>query len=192
MVLIQTIELEEGFNQTVITADLVRLSLKHVQEYDDLWQPLLSEFEEEDQDLSWRFKKRLASRRSSYEGYAIEYGGLTQGMMLIETEYHWSVFARGKRIIYVEALVSAPWNRPRIQRPPEVKGIGRSLMLFARQRSLELGYSGRVGLHSLAGAVRFYDRIGMTRLELEPEEIVDAEENVPYFEYMNLQPEQGN
>ena len=186
---ILAVELEEGSARSVITADLVTLSSKHVEEYDTLWQALLREFEEEDQSLSWQFKQRLASRQPYYEGYAIEYAGLTQGMMLIETQNHWSLFARGKRIVYVEALVSAPWNRVRIQRPPEVRGVGRSLMLFARRRSVELGYQGRVGLHSLPGAVRFYDRLGMMQLELAPEEIVDEEENVPYFEYMGLRQE---
>lgn len=59
-------------------------------------------------------------------------------------------------------------------------------MNFARQRSLDLGYQGRVGLQSLPDAVRFYERIGMTRLELEPADIIDAGEKLPYFEHRAL------
>jgi hypothetical protein len=65
-------------------------------------------------------------------------------------------------------------------------GVGRQMMQFAQQRSLDLGYRGRVGLLSLPDAVGFYERVGMTRLELDPEDIVDAEENLPYFEYRAL------
>jgi hypothetical protein len=36
-----------------------------------------------------------------------------------------------------------------IEQPPWLKRVGTLLLLFARQRSLELGYGGRVGLHSL-------------------------------------------
>lgn len=170
----------------MVEAELVTLNAKHVEDYEQIWQGLLRELGEEDQSLSWRFKEQLATRQASYEGYAIEYEGLTQGMVLIETQNHWSLFTRGQRLVYVETLASAPWNRVSIQRPPDLKGVGRSLLLYAKQRSIELGYSGRVGLHSLPGAIRFYDRLGMMRLELEPEEILDAAEKVPYFEYMGL------
>lgn len=70
-------------------------------------------------------------------------------MILLETQNRWSLFTQGKRIVYVEAIVSAPWNRYWIERPPELKGVGRSLLEFAKQRSFELGYGGRVGLYSL-------------------------------------------
>jgi GNAT superfamily N-acetyltransferase len=188
VVVIRTVELEEGLTAVQIKAALVTLNAKHVQDYETLWRELLEQFQEADQDISWKFKQQLTTRQPRYEGYAIEYADLTQGMMLLETQNHWSKFTQGKRLVYVESLVSAPWNRITIQRPPEVKGVGRALMLFARQRSVELGYQGRVGLYSLPNVVRFYDQLGMTQLELEPEEIVDAEENLPYFEFMELRP----
>lgn len=79
--------------------------------------------------------------------------------------------------------MTAPWNRRAIERSHEFTGVGRQLIQFARQRSLELGYQGRVGLQALPSAVGFYERIGMTCLALEPEEIVDPEDALPYFEY---------
>lgn len=190
MSLIQTIELSLGSSGELISADLVNLSDKHVEDYEQHWQPRLKEFSQEDQDLSWRFKEQLANRQANYESYAVEYNGMTQGMMLLETQYHWSMFTPGQRLVYVETVVSAPWNRIYIQRPPHIKGVGRGLIEFARQRSQVLGYNGRIGLHSLPGAVQFYERLGMMRLELDPEEIVDADEDVPYFEYMGQTQEQ--
>ena len=190
MSLIQTIELSLGSSGELISADLVNLSDNHVEDYDQHWQPRLQEFSQEDQNLSWRFKEQLANRQANYESYAVEYDGMTQGMMLLETQYHWSMFTPGQRLVYVETVVSAPWNRIYIQRPPRIKGVGRGLIEFARQRSQALGYKGLVGLHSLPGAVQFYEKLGMMRLELDPEEIVDADEDIPYFEYMGQTQEQ--
>ena len=124
---IKTVELQEGPTGNIVVADLMTLKAKHVEDYEQVWQEPLRELEEEDKTMSWRFKKQLAERHPYNEAYALEYAGLTQGMVLLETQNRWSLFTRGKRIVYVEAIVSAPWNRYWIQRPPELKGVGRSL-----------------------------------------------------------------
>ncbi len=180
----QTIPLIRGETQEIVFAELVHLSDKNIEDFDQFWQPLLLEFDEPDAGLSWEFKQRRAAEHDNYECYAIEYNNLTQGLLMLETKNHWSQFDWGERLIYVECVVTAPWNRRiRIQRPPELKGVGTVLIDWARQRSRDLGYQGRVGLESLPGAVRFYEGLGMTRLELEPHEILDPDEKLPYFEY---------
>ena len=75
-------------------------------------------------------------------------------------------------------IATAPLNREIIQRPPKLQGVGTALLLFAQNRSLELGYSGRVGLHSLPGYEKFYDNRGMLDLGQDPDY-----ENLVYFEY---------
>lgn len=77
--------------------------------------------------------------------------------MKIETQRHGSHEVYGQKLVYVEYLASAPWNRKEIQRPPRYQGVGTNLLRYARVRSVELGYSGRVGLHSLPGSVKFYE-----------------------------------
>ena len=58
------------------------------------------------------------------------------------------------------------------------RGVGQTLLQFARQRSLGLGYGGRVGLHSLPESEMFYRRLQM------PEYGNDLEkEGLVYFEY---------
>jgi GNAT superfamily N-acetyltransferase len=184
---IQTIPLIRGATGEPVSASLVRLNSKHVDDFEQFWQDLLLEYDEPDAGLSWRFKQGLVDRLvNNYEGYALECEGLTQGLLLLETQTRWSFFDRGQRLVFVDVVMTAPWNRIGIQRPPEWKRVGRELMTFARQRSLDLGYQGRVGLQSLPDAVWFYERIGMTRLELEPADIVDAGEKLPYFEYRAL------
>ena len=183
---IQAIPLIRGETRERVSAELVYLSDKHIEDFDRLWQPLLLEFDEPDAGLSWDFKQRRAAEHENYECYAIEYDNLTQGLLMLETQNHWSQFDWGKRLVYVEHIMTAPWNRTTIQRPGRFKGVGTALMAWARRRSQDLGYRGRVGLESLPRAVQFYDGLGMMRLELEPHEIVDADEKLPYFEYRAL------
>jgi hypothetical protein len=58
------------------------------------------------------------------------------------------------------------------------RGVGRLLLLFARQRSLELGYGGRLGLHALPESEAFYRRLQMPDYGADPEK-----EDLVYFEY---------
>jgi GNAT superfamily N-acetyltransferase len=181
---IQTIQLTRGATGESVSATLVPLNSKHVDDFEQFWQGLLLESDEPDAGLSWRFKWGLANRLgNNYEGYALECEGLTQGLLLLETQTRWSFFDRGQRLVFVDVVMTAPWNRVSIQRPPELIGVGTALMIFARQRSQELGYEGRVGLQSFPEVVRFYERLGMIRLDLDPADVVDAGEKLPYFEY---------
>lgn len=186
MSVIQAVNLVRGDTGELVEASLVQLSSKHVEHFDLIWQAVLLEFEEPDARLSWRFKQQLADRNANYECYALECEELTQGLLMLETQNRWSEFDRGQRLVYVEVIMTAPWNRVSIQRPPELRGVGTALMSFTQQRSRDLGYKGCVGLQSLPEAVSFYERMGMMRLELEPEDIVDAGEKLPYFEYRAL------
>jgi hypothetical protein len=57
------------------------------------------------------------------------------------------------------------------------------LLFYAKERSIELGYQGRVGLESLPGSVGFYEQLGLIQLDPEPDDILDEPDNLPYFEY---------
>jgi hypothetical protein len=69
-----------------------------------------------------------------------------------------------------------------IEDPPYFVGIGRALLAFARQRSADLGYGGRVGLHSLLESEAFYHRQGMPDYGADPDK-----DGLVYFEYGTLQ-----
>ena len=53
--------------------------------------------------------------------------------------------------------------------------------MFARKRSMVLGYSGRVGLHALPGSEAFYHRHNMADYGADPDK-----EGLVYFEYSIL------
>lgn len=69
----------------------------------------------------------------------------------------------GKPLVYLEYLEVAPWNWPEFG-TPTFKGIGSALITAALERSLDEGFKGRMGLHSLPQADDFYRRLGMTDL----------------------------
>jgi len=159
------VQLIRGQDSAIVEAYLVELAHKHVNDYASGWKNQLSLYEQDDKFWDWEFKLQfIISRQENREGYAIEYEDETQGLILIETQMHGSRFTEGKRLVYVDGIATAPWNREFIQRPPKLKGVGTILLAFARNRSLELGYEGRVGLHSLPGAEKFYDNQGMLDL----------------------------
>ncbi|KYC37251.1 hypothetical protein WA1_47400 [Scytonema hofmannii PCC 7110] len=172
------IELKRGIDNVPVEAYLVQLAQKHIDDYVNNWIKQLQLFNQEDKYWDWVFKLRYIANQENREGYAVECLGQTQGLMMIETLLHGSRINIGKRLIYVDGIASAPNNRSAIQKPPQFKGVGTRLLNFARLRSVQLGYSGRVGLHSLPGAENFYDKQNMFNLGKDEEY-----EDLVYFEY---------
>ena len=77
---------------------------------------------------------------------------------------------KGKPIVYVDYVETAPWNvkflMKALGKKPQFGAVGTRLIEAAVRKSLEEGFKGRVGLHSLPGAERFYlDVCGMTAFE---------------------------
>lgn len=173
----QSIRLLRG-NGEIVLGLLCSMNLRHVEDIRSLWTPMLEAMNQEDAFWNWARKKQLALRQDGYEAYAIEYEELTQGVLWLETRRHRSQSVEGQPLVYVEAIASAPWNRRPINPEPYLRGLGSLLLQFARQRSLQLGYGGRIGLHSLAGSESFYESQNMMSGGPDP----DCE-GLVYFEY---------
>ncbi len=172
------VQLIRSQDSVIVEAHLVELAQNHVDDYLSSWKSQLILYSLEDKFWDWEFKLQFISRQENREGYAIEYEGETQGLMLLETQMHGSRISEGKRLVYIDGVATAPENREVIRRPPKFKGVGTALLAFARTRSLELGYEGRVGLHSLPRSEKFYDNQRM--LDLGQDEDYD---DLVYFEY---------
>jgi hypothetical protein len=166
-----------------VTALLVTMTEKHREDFTTFWQARLAASAQADRFWNWEWKQRVYLASAAYEGYAIEYEQITQGMMLLATQGHRSQFEPQRRLVYVHFLASAPWNRPSLQNPVEFRAVGRSLLQFARFRSEELGYDGLVGLHALPGAEGFYRTMGMIDGGADAEK-----ENLTYFEWYRRRP----
>lgn len=172
------IELIRGIDNLPIEGAIVELTSKHTDDFVNFWSERLHEYETEDQEWDWLFKLDFIRRNSEFEGYALEVEGSTQGLIKIETQRHGSHEVYGKKLVYVEFLASAPWNRKLIQRPPRFRGVGTNLLRYARLRSVELGYGGMVGLHSLPESVRFYENQLMNNFGAD-----ENKDYLIYFEY---------
>jgi hypothetical protein len=85
----------------------------------------------------------------------VECDGEVQGLMSV---LRGAQFFRSPQqgMLYVDYLESAPWNLKTAVSEPRYVGVGTILIAEAVRLSLELGLEGRVGLHSLKQAERFY------------------------------------
>lgn len=136
------------------------------------------------QSWHWDWRAKIDEIRGllGHTGYSVVCRDVTQGMMRLDLA---SKRARhssdeGKDIVYIDYLEVAPWNwREPYADPPIYRGVGPVLIHAAFTRSIEEGFHGRVGLHSLPQAVRFYERCGFTSFGTHPSEYRGR---LPYFE----------
>jgi hypothetical protein len=179
----QKVQLLQGSGQ-LVEARLCGMAPRHLSDFNSIWKTMLQALGAEDTFWDWARKKRLALSDDRYEAYAIEQDELTQGLLWIETQHHRSQWAIGQPLVYVEALAAAPWNRRLINPDPWLRSVGTVLLQFARKRSLDLGYQGRLGLHALPGSETFYESRNLVNFGY------DAEREMVYFEYGVLNPRQ--
>ena len=134
----------------------------------------------------WRSKAHHVAGILAYKILGIECAGDVQGLMLIATEGKACQLAdqRGKPLVYVHFLATAPWNDPDFVPAPRFGGAGKVLLAAAMQISIESGYRGRIGLHSLPQAIPFYASCGMSDLG------EDAGQDGHDLHYFEMTPEQ--
>jgi hypothetical protein len=134
----------------------------------------------------WRQKYEATEGLLAYKMFGVECRAEMQGMMLVTTAGKTSRIAsqRGKPLVYVHFLATAPWNVPRIVSVPRFSLVGSILIAAAIHLSLAEEFSGRIGLHSLPQADQWYlEGCGMTDLGPDP-----SVQNLRYFE---MTPEQA-
>jgi hypothetical protein len=111
------------------------------------------------QHWHWNWAAKGANLRFlAYRCLGIECQGQTQGLMMVKTA---GSAARlppdaGKPLVYVDYIEVAPWNLRALTDAPRFGGIGVRLIEAAVRVSLDEGFYGRVGLHSLPQAEAFY------------------------------------
>lgn len=79
--------------------------------------------------------------------------------------------ADGAPQVYVAHLAVAPDNRRSIRDPRKLEGCGSALLEGAVEESRSRGWSGRVALHSLPGAVGFYKAHDFEDLGPDPHDL---------------------
>lgn len=119
----------------------------------------------------WNWRRKLTGIRGQFgrQEFAIECDGHTQGIMLLDLNKASRIPAtKGESIVYVDYLQAAPWNRKSLC-VPQFVGVGSILIAASISLSMDLGFDGRIGLHSLPQSVGYYDHCGMTRFWRDPD-----------------------
>jgi hypothetical protein len=114
-----------------------------------------------------------------------------QGLMKLVTAGHVGRHPdeKGKPLVYVDYVETAPWNVKPLMEPlgksARFGAVGTRLIEAAVRKSLEEGFKGRVGLHSLSTSEPFYIKVcGMTPVARDP-----AKQDLLWCEFT---PEQAN
>lgn len=140
----------------------------------------------EDYHWDWREKASWWRPLLGYHSFALLCRNELQGMMLV-SDFNSARLQEhfGKPVIYVEFLSTAPWNRPEFQKPTRYRGVGTMMLRASVELSFDLGFRGRVALHSLPAAELFYrDTCKMTELGSDA-----AHQDLMYFEMTSNQAE---
>jgi hypothetical protein len=124
------------------------------------------------QDLHWKWDEKTEWSRSrlAFQRFSLVCEGALQGLMLVSlTKFARMQIQFGKHLAYVEFISTAPWNRPQLVAEPIFRGVGHTLVRTAIEVSKAESFHGRIGLHSLPQANRFYrDVCGMTEVGPDP------------------------
>ena len=120
----------------------------------------------------------------AYQCFGVELDGQMQGLMMLSTISRRARIPseKGKPVLYIEYIESAPWNVRDLTETPRFSGVGVALLEAAIQTSIEEGMSGRIGLHSLPQAEPFYRRY-MEDLGID----ANNSEELRYFEMTPVQ-----
>lgn len=123
------------------------------------------------QSWHWNWAEKLAyvDGLLAFRSFCVVANGVTQGLALFDlTKSGRHASHRGKPLVYIDFLEVAPWNRSDIGGQPRLRGVGNALLSAAVQLSIDEGFMGRIGLHSLPQADSFYLRCGMESLGPDP------------------------
>jgi len=134
------------------------------------------------QHYHWNWASKGKNLRLlAYRCFGIRCEGEVQGLMMMNLAGHFAQLDpdRGKPILYIDYLESAPWNVVPFTSKPRFGGIGTRLFDVAVRTSEDEGFAGRVGLHSLPQTELFYNAVcGMTPGDPDPNY-----QGLRYFEF---------
>lgn len=96
----------------------------------------------------------------AYRCLGIECSGKWQGLLMVKLSGQVARLDpdKGKDLVYIDYVESAPWNLPMMVDTP-IYNVGPVLMRAAVQLSYDEGFHGRIGLHALPQAENFYRNI---------------------------------
>lgn len=140
------------------------------------------------QNSHWNWRNKIKEIRNSLSNqcFSIVCDGLTQGLMITDTVKRARISTQfNQHLVYIQYLESAPWNRNELRDSinKAYSGVGSILVRAAVAYSLQSEFKGRVGLHSLPQANKFYaNTCQMTNLGAD-----EDYSGLHYFEFTPVQ-----
>jgi len=121
------------------------------------------------QDLQWDWSEKADATRATLanQRFALTCEDRLQGLMLVNLVKATARLPEqyGKHLVYVDFVSTAPWNRPDFVNQTQFVGVGSVFIRVAVELSRTEGFRGRIGLHALPQAEKFYRKTcGMTDL----------------------------
>jgi hypothetical protein len=119
---------------------------------------------------NWGLKAVRTAGGAAYRSFGIEADGKMQGLMIVCLDGHNARLDpdKGKPLVYVDFIETAPWNAKEFTSSPLYKGIGIRLIQAAARLSIDESFGGRVGLQTLPQSAGFYaNACEMTSLGLD-------------------------
>jgi hypothetical protein len=121
---------------------------------------------------NWALKAVHTSGMLAYRSFGIEAAGKMQGLMIVGLGLIGKDARldpdKGKPLVYVDFIETAPWNAKEFTSSPIYKGVGVRLIQAATRLSIDESFAGRVGLHTLPQSAGFYaNACEMTSLGLD-------------------------
>ncbi len=107
---------------------------------------------------NWALKAVNTSGALAFRSFGIEAAGKMQGLMIVRLTGKNARLDpdKGKPLVYVDFIETAPWNAKEFTSTPIYKGIGLRFVQAAARLSIDESFRGRVGLHSLGQSKPFY------------------------------------
>jgi hypothetical protein len=160
----------KAFEDAIVFEGIVE---KNLVDFETIWRPALADripapasqtdliaANIQDRHWDWRQKAQVTDKLLEYQSFAVEADAITQGLMITSSiSFCRLPSQKAKPLIYVDFLAAAPWNRPNFTPSPKYRGVGKLLIFAAMSQSLDEGYEGRIGLHSLHESETFYQQV---------------------------------
>lgn len=153
---VESVKIFNNFQNEYVQAKITPMSSTHIQELELIWKPQLKNENYWDKNLN--INKYLNAHKT-YEVYVLECNSVAQGIIVLKIAECFSRLELDKNLVYLNLLNVAPWNRLSIQGTRNYKGVGTALLTFAILRSINLGFQGRIALHSVKSSETFYQKL---------------------------------
>ncbi len=131
---------------------------EHLKEYLASWMPAMLNDQTRDLDFTWTEDLRRESSNPHFEMVSlVDQDQRLHGLMSLRLAND-SPESPGEQIVYIEMVAVHPLARTLHKPKRSILGVGTKLIVYAIERSLSLGFGGRLGLHSLEDedTLRFY------------------------------------